>query len=180
MQLGKVPVERAQIATLQIDIALAAEDDRSEAIPLGLVQIGTRRNLVGELSQHGFDWRRYSRQQPINHDVLRDQIRRILRDRLSGDKPNRRRVRAVPECDSEPGPPSPATRNSHGKRRTATLDSTTGARPRTYSTGTVAFAHGLWTTSCDLPRRNDTRPSRTCTHCGVVSSSCSERRSNRA
>ena len=38
MQLGKVAVERPQVAALDVDVGRAAEDDRAEAVPFRLVE----------------------------------------------------------------------------------------------------------------------------------------------
>ena len=38
VQLGKVAIERPQIAALDEDLAAAAEHDRAETVPLGLVE----------------------------------------------------------------------------------------------------------------------------------------------
>ena len=38
VKLGKVAIERPEVAALNVDVGLAAEDDRPEAVPFGLVQ----------------------------------------------------------------------------------------------------------------------------------------------
>src|SRR5688572_3151091 len=58
VQLREVPVERSKIAALNEDIGGRAEHDRAESIPFGLVQEPTLgRQLLGELREHGLDWR---------------------------------------------------------------------------------------------------------------------------
>ena len=59
MQLGEVAVERPQVAALDEDVGVAAEDDGAEAVPLRLEQevarVGQR---LGQLGQHRLDRRR--------------------------------------------------------------------------------------------------------------------------
>ena len=59
VQLGKVAIERPQVAALDEDVGLAAKDDRAEAVPLRLEQEAVARGeLVGELREHRLDRRR--------------------------------------------------------------------------------------------------------------------------
>src|SRR2546429_425669 len=61
MQVGKIAIERLQIAALYIHLASATKDYGAEAVPLGLEQEGAiRRQTLGELGQHGFN-RRFDR-----------------------------------------------------------------------------------------------------------------------
>ena len=58
VQLGKVPIERPQIAALDVDVRFAAEHDRAEAVPLRLVQeIAGLGKRLGELREHRLDRR---------------------------------------------------------------------------------------------------------------------------
>src|SRR5688572_16081028 len=58
VQLGEVPIERAQVATLNEHVGSAAEDNGAKSIPFGLVEkLGTGREIVGELREHRFDRR---------------------------------------------------------------------------------------------------------------------------
>jgi hypothetical protein len=55
VQLGKIAVERPQVAALDEHVGGSAEHDGAEAVPLGLEQeIARGRELVGELGEHGF------------------------------------------------------------------------------------------------------------------------------
>ena len=59
VKLGKVAIERPEVAALNVDVGLAAKDDRPEAVPFGLVEeaaAGWQR--LGELREHRLDWRR--------------------------------------------------------------------------------------------------------------------------
>src|SRR4030095_1363786 len=56
VQLGKVAIERPQIAALDGDLPRRAEDDGSEAVPLGLVEETlTRGQRLGGLGEHRLD-----------------------------------------------------------------------------------------------------------------------------
>src|SRR5688572_12882618 len=58
VELGKVAVQRPQVAALNINVALAAIDDGAEAVPLGLVEEpSTGRERLGQLGEHGLDGR---------------------------------------------------------------------------------------------------------------------------
>ena len=55
-ELGKVAVQRAEIATLDVDTRLAAKDDGPEPVPLGFKRHGTlRRQVFGDGGEHRFD-----------------------------------------------------------------------------------------------------------------------------
>src|SRR4051812_11139733 len=57
-QLREVPVERLQLAALQIDLALVAENEAAKPIPLRLVEKAVAgRKVLGELGEHGLDGR---------------------------------------------------------------------------------------------------------------------------
>ena len=59
MKVGKVPVERPQIAALNVDVRRTAEHDRAEAIPFRLVEKALApRQHVSHLRQHRLDRRR--------------------------------------------------------------------------------------------------------------------------
>jgi hypothetical protein len=58
MQLGKIAIERPGVAALNEELALAAENERTKAVPFRLVQIIARRYGVGELGEHRLDRRR--------------------------------------------------------------------------------------------------------------------------
>ena len=59
VQLGKVAVERPQVAALDEHVARAAKDDRAKAVPLRLVEKAVAGGqLVGELREHRLDRRR--------------------------------------------------------------------------------------------------------------------------
>ena len=59
VQLGKVAIERPQVAALDVHLGAAAKDDRAEAVPLRLVQEAVAGGkLVGELREHRLDRRR--------------------------------------------------------------------------------------------------------------------------
>src|SRR5262249_5383914 len=58
VKLGKVPIERTEVATLDVDVGLAPEHDRPETVPLGFIEVfaaGGKR--LGELRQHRLDGR---------------------------------------------------------------------------------------------------------------------------
>ena len=50
-------VQGLEIAALDVDLVLAAEHDRPEAVPLGLIEEPPRRELLGDGGQHGLDRR---------------------------------------------------------------------------------------------------------------------------
>src|SRR5687768_16567372 len=57
VQLRKVPIERLQVAALDVDVVAAAKDDGTEAVPFRLIEKGiTIRQRVGDLRQHRLDW----------------------------------------------------------------------------------------------------------------------------
>ena len=59
LELGDVTIERAKIAALDEERGASAEHDGAESVPLGLVEIGPgRRQIVGQLREHGLDRRR--------------------------------------------------------------------------------------------------------------------------
>src|SRR5919198_150282 len=59
VQLGKVSIERPEIAALDEDLGLAAKHDCAKSIPLRLVQItAVRRKIVRKLREHRLDRRR--------------------------------------------------------------------------------------------------------------------------
>ena len=59
VQLGKVAVERPQVAALNEHVVRAAKDDRPEPVPFRLVEKGVAGGeLCGELGEHRLDWRR--------------------------------------------------------------------------------------------------------------------------
>src|SRR5262249_662150 len=58
MKFWEVSIQRAQIATLDVHIGLAAKNNGAESIPLRFIQkTAVRRKRVGQLRQHGFDGR---------------------------------------------------------------------------------------------------------------------------
>src|SRR5688572_4386498 len=58
VQLGKVAVEGAEVATLYIYVAFTAIDDGPEAVPFGLVEeAAAGRERLGQLGKHGLDGR---------------------------------------------------------------------------------------------------------------------------
>ena len=64
MQLGEVPIQRPEIATLDKDVVFRgpAKHDRAKAVPLGLEQeVAIARQIVGEFREHRLD-RRSNRQ----------------------------------------------------------------------------------------------------------------------
>ena len=59
VQLREVPIQRAQVSALDVDVVLAAKHDRAKAVPLGFEQIvAVPRDLLRDLGEHGFDRRR--------------------------------------------------------------------------------------------------------------------------
>src|SRR5262245_28787747 len=57
MQLGEVTIQRTQIAALNVDVALGAEDNRSKAVPLGLEdEAAAGRQRICQLGQHRLNW----------------------------------------------------------------------------------------------------------------------------
>ncbi len=55
-QLREVAIERLQVARLRVDVVAVAEDERPEAVPLGLEQPAVvARQRVGRLRQHRLD-----------------------------------------------------------------------------------------------------------------------------
>src|SRR5215831_11802267 len=55
VQLGEVAVERLQVATLDVDVPAAAEDDRAKPVPLGFEnEIPRTRDLFRDFRQHRF------------------------------------------------------------------------------------------------------------------------------
>ena len=74
VQLGKVPIERPQVAALDEHVAAAAKHDRAKAVPLRLVEeraAGWQR--VGELGEHRLDGRGDGKRG--RHDRLRPSMR---------------------------------------------------------------------------------------------------------
>jgi hypothetical protein len=62
MKLGKIPIERTEIAALNERLGAASKHDRAKSVPLGLVEYRfARRQLVGELGEHRLDWWRYGK-----------------------------------------------------------------------------------------------------------------------
>jgi hypothetical protein len=59
MQLRKIAIERSRVAALHVQVVLAAEHDRTEPVPFRLIQVFADRELVRELGEHRFDWRRH-------------------------------------------------------------------------------------------------------------------------
>ena len=57
MQLGEVPIERTQVAALDVNVRFAAKHDRAKAVPLRLVEERAGRQIVGELREHRLDRR---------------------------------------------------------------------------------------------------------------------------
>src|SRR2546423_7553141 len=58
VQLGKVAIERPQIAALDVEVVAAAEHDRAESVPLRLVQVRSFRwERLGQLRKHRLHWR---------------------------------------------------------------------------------------------------------------------------
>src|SRR5262245_57049587 len=58
VQRGEIPIERTQIAALDVEIRGAAEHDCAKAIPFGLVEkAAIRGKLVGKFCEHRLDWR---------------------------------------------------------------------------------------------------------------------------
>ena len=59
VQLGKVPIERSQIAALNEDLTRAAKDNRPKPVPLRFVEEGVaNRKLRSGLRKHRLDRRR--------------------------------------------------------------------------------------------------------------------------
>ncbi len=59
MEIGKIAVERPQIAALDVDVRRLAEDEGAEAIPFRLVEKALAlRQRVSHLGQHRLDRRR--------------------------------------------------------------------------------------------------------------------------
>ena len=55
-QLREVAIERLEVARLRVDLVAVAEDERPEAVPLGLEQPAVvGRQPVGRLGEHGFE-----------------------------------------------------------------------------------------------------------------------------
>src|SRR5256885_14392966 len=84
MQVGKIAIERLQIAALYIHLASATKDDGAKAVPLGLEQeVIIRRQTLDELGQHGFN-RRFDRERHrcyfrfgfaiITHNLMRTRL----------------------------------------------------------------------------------------------------------
>src|SRR5262249_39950443 len=58
VKFWKVPVERPEVAALNVDVVFPAENNRSEAVPLWLVEeTAVRWKRVGELREHRLDGR---------------------------------------------------------------------------------------------------------------------------
>src|SRR5262245_28305244 len=58
VKFRKVPVERPEVAALNVDVVLPTENDRSEAVPLRLVEeTAVSWKRVGELREHRLDGR---------------------------------------------------------------------------------------------------------------------------
>ena len=131
-QLREVAVERLQVARLGVDLVAVAEDERPEAVPLGLEQPAVvRRQVVGGLGQHRFE-RRFEREchrptiappadrpsPPSGHGRVASDARARSRPRFQAAglaKPDRSRARpCVP--GGSPGRPPFAFREC-GERR---------------------------------------------------------------
>ena len=85
VQLGKVPIERPQVAALDEHLAAAAKDDGAKAVPLRLVEErAAGRQRVGELREHRLDGR-------CDGKGHRPSVKRVtLRRRGGSDAPPRR------------------------------------------------------------------------------------------
>ena len=58
VQLGKIAIERPQVPALDVDVIIAAENNRAKAIPFRLVQEALAGwKTVDELGQHRLDRR---------------------------------------------------------------------------------------------------------------------------
>ena len=80
VHVGKVPIERLQIAALDVDVIAAAKDDRAKAVPLRLVQErSARRQRVGQLCEHRLDRRHDGNARPGIHDDLQGNLLRVPR-----------------------------------------------------------------------------------------------------
>src|SRR5438876_30193 len=67
MQLRKIAIERPKIAALDQDVGSAAENERPEAVPLGLVQVRADRQLFRELGEHRVErWRNSERRRRLH------------------------------------------------------------------------------------------------------------------
>src|SRR5262245_27529170 len=58
VQLGKIAIERAQVAALDEHVVVTAKDDGPKPVPFRLVEKAfTMRELVGKLGEHRLDGR---------------------------------------------------------------------------------------------------------------------------
>ena len=74
VQLGKIPIERPQVAALDEHLAAAAKDNGAKAVPLRLVQErAAGRQRVRELGEHRLDRRGDGKRG--RHDRLRPSTR---------------------------------------------------------------------------------------------------------
>ena len=97
VELGKVPVERPQVAALNEDVAAAAEDDGAKPVPLRLVQKVAGRHLGRELGEHRLDGRSDGKLRGIGHAYSVARRPDILRPEAApGGSSHRRNLRAVP------------------------------------------------------------------------------------
>lgn len=60
MQLGEVPVERPQLAALDVEVPITAKYDCPKTVPFGLIAVRADRQLVAELGQHRRDRRHHA------------------------------------------------------------------------------------------------------------------------
>jgi hypothetical protein len=57
VKLREIPIERARIAALDIELVDAAKYDRPKTVPLRLIQVTADRQLIRELREHRLDGR---------------------------------------------------------------------------------------------------------------------------
>ena len=56
VQVREIAIERPQVAALDVHVRRPAKHDRAKAVPFGFVKHAlARRQLLGELCQHGLD-----------------------------------------------------------------------------------------------------------------------------
>ena len=71
VQFRKIPIERAQIAALDVHVGRAAEDDGAKAVPLRFVEeAAALGQFVGKLREHRLDRRRQRKHRRHNSNDL--------------------------------------------------------------------------------------------------------------